>query len=387
MPTEEEIKRLQKREQYLSSFRRLKIRLGALSPLSSFNRFLLPLVLLLIVLSVGVCLRMQPLYMYPAEKTVDAVLEERLSNQFLLEVHNEYPTLPLADKERFAQNRLEQFKKLPDYQKQRTQDIARLKDLLAPDDGFIYPLDLDSYHHLFYTKNVLKYGSMSDKVVDGQKYDTFKYPPIGKARDNEHFFPYFAAWFYRLTNFLFDWTLLESFVFIPVFLSAVLITLFFFFGKRIAGLAGGFFISFLVAVDTILGNRGVLGFTDTDMLNLILSLLILFMAYLAFESLSLTGGISSPEKSFTKNKFFMKNQWFSLLFIVLGAFFVGLFAFTWTGWWYIFIIVLISIALFIVYFFWRERKISSLVKWGIFLFIVFFLVSGLFVSLFVGFSH
>ena len=324
----EEIKK-QQRELYKVYFSRLHV--------------FFPYFILLIMLSVGIWLRMQPVSLSTVETTIDTQLEGDLYSKFLAEAHTNYPQLSSSEKLRYAQKSLEEAKKLQVYQEARSKRIADLKKNLRPEAGLIYPLDLDSYHHLFYTKNVLKYGSMFDKVVDGQRYDSFKYPPVGKARPNEHFFAHFAALFYRATHFFFNFTLLQSFVLIPIFLSAVLIILFFLFGKELMGLPGGFFMGFLAAVDPIMGNRGILGFTDTDMLNMVLTILVLFFVIRSFRFVFQPVGDRH------------RNFWKGMLNIVLASIAMALFAFTWTGWWYLFVIVIAAISIFSGYLFTKEK--------------------------------
>jgi len=381
MPTEEEIKRLQKKEQYLSYFCRFRNFFSSLPSRSLFAKSFLPVFLLLLILTVGIWLRMQPANISYAETTVDTMMEDRIYKQFLLEAHTKNPSFPLAEKERFARNRLENFKKLPAYQAERNKQVEELKNLFRPEDAPVYPLEMDAYHHLFFTKNVLKYGSMFDTEIDGVRYDTFKFPPTGRIRPDEHFFPHFAAWFYRFTHSLFGFSLLESFVLIPVVLSTLILILFFLFGYRFFGLAGAFFVGLLAAVESVLGVRGILGFTDTDMLNILLSFAAVFCVLLAFDD------ASKQENMFS---------WKSLFWVLIAGLSIGLFAFTWSGWWYIFIIILLSIALFIgcsicSLFFTRrqtepKQPYPKQIKQTLVLFLSFFLASGIFTSFFTGFS-
>ena len=156
------------------------------------------------------------------------------------------------------------------------------------------------------------------------------------------------------------------FFLIPVILIGLSIIPAFFIGKRIGGNLGGFFTAMIIAVNSALLGRTPAGFADTDAYNILFPLLIAWLFIEAFEAKEL------------------KKQ---AIYAGLGGLVVGLFSYSWGGWWYVFDFVLATIGLYILYQLIVHRNESfSDIKTSIFVGGFLFLSSGLFVSLLSGFN-
>ena len=109
----------------------------------------------------------------------------------------------------------------------------------------------------------------------------------------------------------------------------------FFITRKIVGDFGGLIAAIIIAIHPSFLSRTAGGFADTDAYNVMFPL---FIAWLFLEALD------------------AKNAKNSIILSTLSGLLVGLYAFTWGGWWYIFDFILISTVFYIAYYTFVHRK-------------------------------
>jgi dolichyl-diphosphooligosaccharide--protein glycosyltransferase len=112
----------------------------------------------------------------------------------------------------------------------------------------------------------------------------------------------------------------------PLFLSFFAIIVAFLIGKKLSGNLAGFVSAMLVAVNPTVLSRS-LG-SDNDFVSIVFPLIIMLFVIYAFDS-----------KSYKS----------ILLFSVLAGFFTGIYSFAWSGWWFIFIFILLAVLAYLGY--------------------------------------
>ena len=261
-----------------------------------------------------------------------------------------------ANLAREAQRRVdEQFKGLPPQAKSRTMQqlldimmrerkksineaiLKRQKELKAnwqDEWGHTFLLEIDPYHWLRLTENLLKTGRIGDKVVGGVQYDSFMLAPLGmkvetSLHNNLHV--YISFYLFKLVRmFDKDISLMHFVFYIPVFISSLALILVFLFcfsiGRSRVNLAG-FFAVISLGLSPIFLSRSFAGWFDTDSYIVLFSVLSAWLFYL-----SLNYAASRPKR---------------IMWAILSGLSIGLFSFTWDGWWYVFDLMIISTLIYI----------------------------------------
>ena len=291
------------------------------------------------------------------------------------QISQQYPNLPDANKDALVERELgnalktqkssidEQIKGVSSYFK------SQLKD----DKGNTYPTDLDPWFWMRFSRNIVEKGYPADEFKDGQAWDNHMFAPGGRPITPDLFHAYFIAYLFKFLHFFnSSLEIINVSFFVPIILVALSIIPAFFIARRFGGNFGGFIAGLMVAINPASVSRTVSA--DTDANNILFPLLIAWLFLEAFES----------EKPIKR-----------LSLCAISSFIVGLYAFTWGGWWYIFDFILASSVIYIVYFTIVNR--SEIKKEGIdfikqpqirytFLLIIMFIAfSGIFITLFQDF--
>jgi dolichyl-phosphooligosaccharide-protein glycotransferase len=360
------------------------------SPIFSFFKKHSTLFLLLIPLLLCLFLRLTPLYLpglvVDAESQVDAYFETILAQSVL----ENNPALPLKNREALLQKELASLKKEGvihyggdelDYKGSLTGLLDSWKDALQDSDGLTYPLGGDSYYYLGQAENLVTNGFEHDIESDGSYYQTKALAglplshrtPVREKVTNLHTLS--LANSYKILR-VFGVSFLQATFFLPIFFSLLSVLLLFFIARKIAGEIAGFFSALFLALHPLFLVRSLGGGLDTDVYAVFFPLLITLFFFFSLTSKT------SPRR-------------YSL--ITLSAFFTGLFAFTWTGWWFIFGFVVASYLFYILYslyhffsyFSKEDRALSSFfssLKIPLYSFFCYVFSSALFVSLFKNFT-
>ncbi|UCD15333.1 MAG: hypothetical protein JSV34_06360, partial [Candidatus Omnitrophota bacterium] len=199
-------------------------------------------------------------------------------------------------------------------------EYEKLKDKYQDERGQTYLLELDPYHWMRYTENVLKRSHPADKKVEGKLYDTYMLAPVGGVVPRQQFLFYLSAYLYKAFNFFNKEVSLQSFLFyLPLFYVLIFLVLVYFFTKSVFSHLAAFFTTLFIGLNAMFIQRSGVGWFDSDTLSLIIPLLIVWFILAAL-----------------KNGDNLKRLVF---FASLAALFQGLYPAVWIGWWFIFLVV------------------------------------------------
>ena len=340
---------------------------------TKYKHYLIPLFFILIAGVFSVYLRMMPDHLPATDDWARNSVYNSIKSQLRGEINQQYPNLPDANKNTLVET---EFKKLLKTQKGPIEQQVKgtsdfFKSHLKNEKGTTYLLAIDPYYWYRYSRNVVEKGTTADIIKDGEPWDDHMLAPLGRPADR-NFHIYFEAFLYKVFSaFNKDFDLMKAAFYIPVIISALSVIPTFFIARRISGNLGGLIAAIMVAVHPALLGRTAGGFADTDAYNVFFPLVITWLFLEAFES---------------------KNLKAKIIFASLAGFFVGLFAFSWMGWWYIFDFIIAAILFYIIYSVLAHRDqlkkgishfiLNTPIKSTLFLLITFILTSGIFVTLF-----
>ncbi|MBD3310481.1 hypothetical protein GF351_04635 [Candidatus Woesearchaeota archaeon] len=246
------------------------------------------------------------------------------------------------------------------------------KQHFKDENGQTYLLAIDPYFWMRHAGNVVENGHAGDIIKDGQPWDDHMLAPLGRPIPHDFFHAYFEAYTYKFVRiFNPDADLMAVCFYIPVLLSTLAVIPAFFIARRLGGNVGGLFASIMVAVHPSFLTRTVGGFADTDPYNVLFPLLIVWAFIGAFETRNL------------KKKTGLA---------VLAGFLMGVYSFTWLGWWYLFDFILATLGIYIAVqlFIHRQRVLKGVshalsvktIKNTLILAVVFLIASAAFVFIF-----
>ena len=335
--------------------------------------WLIPLLLLLIVISTSTYLRIVPLGLPITDSWAEDSVLKFYRQQVSEAVNREYPGLPPQNRDALVETELNKI--LREDKDHIEGEISKLslyfKDQFRNDQtGEKYMTDIDSYLWYSQARNVINYGHLGDKIVDGKPYFTLRDGRLDK-KSNLQLHPYFAAYLHKFLNFFNpDFSLMKTFLFLPIVIIGLALIPAFFIGRRLAGNLGGFFAAIFLAINGTVFSRSS---ADTDPHNILFPLFIVWLFFEAYNS---------------------EKRYLALLYSILSGLFVGAYAFAWSGWPFILFIVIAAVVItnilkVIKELYQTKIKLSEIVNGKkIFndfkLLAVFFLSSAIFVTLFVN---
>ncbi|MBD3355003.1 hypothetical protein GF361_03385 [Candidatus Woesearchaeota archaeon] len=365
------------------------------------NKWAIPVLLILIAVFFSVFFRMYPSDLPVTEEWAENSVYNFYKNQIKNDIDKQYPNLPDANKQSLIQNQFIEF--LNENENRLEKEIEAtaesFKERMKDEDGNTYLLAIDPYYYMRHVRHYIEDGQAGTTYVGGeygvsedielyyegrgsninfnkkQDWDGQRMAPIGSP-SSMSFHSYFSAYLYKFISiFNKDVSLMGVMFLVPVIISALAVLPAFFIGKRIGGNVGGFFAGMMVAVNSAFLGRTAGGFSDTDAYNVLFPLLAVWLFLEAFEA---------------------ENWKKKIGLTCLSGLSIGLFAFAWSGWWYIFDAILGAIGIYLIYgIFINRNKIKEnwlklfkqpKVKNTLIILIVFILFSGLFISLFKDFS-
>ncbi len=341
------------------------------------QRWLLILVLILIPLITSIVVRMHAQDLAQTDGWAANTVYGFYQNQIRDQINRQYPNLPEQNKNALVQAELQ---KIVNQQGQvigqQIREVSNsYKEFFKDEQGRNYIPDIDPYFWMRYARNYLEKGHVGDIIKDGVEWDNHQLAPIGRGADTS-FHNYYLAWQYKFLNIFMDIRLEESSALVPVIISALSVIPAFFIGRRIAGNVAGFFAALMIAVNAAFIGRTFWGHADTD-------------GWIVFFPLVVTFFFIEALEANTRTK--------KIIYGTLAGIFTGLFARSWIGWWYIFDFILAASGIFIIYYiivhykdlkkglyaFFRENEILYSM---IFTVLVYFIASGIFVTLLQQFS-
>ena len=274
------------------------------------------------VLSVNIYFRAFPITFPQLKTQASSIVKQIVQQQATAEVQKRFPQFYYSAKDAIVQSEIKQYYKYnkANIRKQIGDIYKNLKNRYQDDGGQTYLMELDCWHWARYVENVLKFGHPGDAVIDGKQWDMLMIAPKGAFLSWGQLLFYFSAFLYKVFS-LFTAVPLFTFLFyLPLFFTCLFIIALFLFSFKYGGYIGATVSCLFVGLAPVFLPRSCAGWFDMDIFNLLFPVLIVW-AYLI-----------SVEKVMLRRKV----QW-----LVISAFFVGLFAFTsWAFWWYIVVVIL-----------------------------------------------
>lgn len=229
-------------------------------------------------------------------------------------------------------------------------------------NGLPYMYESDSYYNYRLTKNYLDHGYLGDEIINGREWDTHSYYPPGVPLDYPPLIVYLTAFVYYLVNLFSQIPLLVVCFWLPAFIAPLAGVVAYLMLRRYTNDYGAAAAGFLVVLAPYYFLRTVPGWFDTDMFNIIMPILVIWLFMEAVHTPDL-------RKSF--------------IISTLSALSMFLFALAWNGWQlYFYLIVLFSV----LYWLWCKIKGKEVKKftYNIFTFVG---VTLILVTVFTGFLN
>lgn len=285
------------------------------------KRIVLPLILIG-ALGLNVYLRLFPAYFPQLKKRARLNIEDRISRQAGNFVQKQYSDFsPLIKEKIVEQLKKETRKPTQEFKAQVNQEYRRLKGQYQDENGQTYLLEVDPYCRKRFTRLILENGYPGNKRAGQEVYDTFMLAPEGSPVPPYRFLYYFSAYFYKACSLFFPDLSLEKFLFyLPVFLTLVFCIALYLFCRHLFSSLSGVLAVFFIGLSPVFIHRSSAGWFDQDVFNVLFPLLIVW---------ALAVGL--------KKKNFSSIASYSLL----ASFLLGLYAFSWVGWWFIYAVVII----------------------------------------------
>ncbi|MEK6939694.1 MAG: STT3 domain-containing protein, partial [Nanoarchaeota archaeon] len=338
-------------------------------------KWLIPLVCILFTVFVSVYLRTMPQRLPIAEQWAENTVSTYYQDLIKQQIDQQYPYLPAQNKQSLVEKEWQNFQKQnkDELEIQKETISEKYREEFEDEQGTIYLLGIDPYHFYRQTSLVLKNGFPGTSYFEnGLIKDDLRIAPLGGASEWT-FHNWFSAKWHQFLNLFGDFPLTYTFFFVGVIFSALTVIPGFFIGRKLSkNNVGGFFTALLLAVTSFFVSRTTGESSDTDVYAVFFPVLITWLFLEALDAKDL------------------KRR---LIWISLASFATGLFAFAWTGWWYIFFFLLATLGFKILYLVtlnWRDVKItlkSPENKLSFILFALYALFSSIFVNMFISFNE
>jgi len=221
--------------------------------------------------------------------------------------------------------------------------------------------ELDSYYNYRLTENYLDHGYLGDAIIKGVDWDLHSYYPPGVPIDYPPLIVYLTAFIYKFINLFGDVPLLVICFWLSAFIAPLAGIAAYFFVGRLTNQYGAVTAGILTVTIPYYFVRTVPGWFDTDMFNLLFPFLVVGFFFLALDS------INKPGKK-------------ALIFSSLTAVFMFLFALAWNGWQYLFYLIVIFWAVYILV----TKLRGGMVKNHLYNLILFFAGTLILVGVFTG---
>jgi len=201
----------------------------------------------------------------------------------------------------------------------------QMKAYFQEDTGLPYFSEMDSYYNYRLTENFVEHGYLGDTIKNGTDWDLHSYFPPGRSAEYPPLLIWITAFFYKIANLFGDFPLLVVSFWTSAIIASLCVIPAYFFVKSLSNDYGGIAAGVLVGLSTFYFSHTFAGFFDTDMFGMILPLLVVW-----FFSVSITATESRKK----------------MLYAVYAAISMLLFAIAWSGWWYIFIVLIVTVILY-----------------------------------------
>ncbi len=238
------------------------------------------------------------------------------------------------------------------------------KSYYQDENGLHYMTELDSYYNYRLTRNLLEHGYMGDAIINGVQWDLHSYYP-GVPLDYPPLIAYLTAFVFEFVNLFAEVPLITICFWLTAFIAPIAGIAAYLFVGRFTNQYGAFAAGVLTVTVPFYFRRTVPGWFDTDMFILIFTFLAVWFLFEAFDSINK----SAPEKS--------------IYFSLLSGFSLFLFALAWSGWQYLFYIIVVFWGIQIIWSKFKKRNVKN----HLYSFIVFIITTLVLLWLFTGFIN
>jgi len=286
------------------------------------KKYLLFFIALGTVLFLNLYFRSFPINFPQFQAQANNIVNQRIARNVIQMVDKKYPHLSGAARDNFIAAALDGYKKegRREIENEIGREHNRLKDRYQDKNGQTYLSELDCWNWAVYVENMVKYGHPGDKVVNGKDLDSFALAPAGTYLAWCKLIFYLPAFLYRAFCLVRAVPVNTFLFYMPLLFSAIFITCLFIFCFYRWGAICAVISCLFVGLAPIFLFRSSAGWFDTDILNLLFPLLILWSYLLVYDAAT---------------------HKLKLFWLALCGFWVGLFCFTWSNWWFIFLIIII----------------------------------------------
>lgn len=236
------------------------------------------------------------------------------------------------------------------------------KSFYQDQNGLPYMYELDSYYNYRLTRNYLDHGYLGDDIVKNVEWDLHSYYPPGVPLDYPPLIAYLTVFIYKFVNVFAEIPLLVVCFWLPAFIAPLAGITAYLFVARFTNQYGAFAAGLLAVTVPFYFVRTIPGWFDTDMFILGFSFLVVWFLFETFDNID-----TSAQKA--------------ILFTFLSAVSIFLFSLAWSGWQYLFYIIIIFWAIQII---WRKFR-GRTVKNYLYCFLVFLVTTLSLVVVFTGF--
>ena len=261
-------------------------------------------------------------------------------NQVADSIGKQYPNLPDANRAKLVDEQLNKL--LQGQESEVNKQIEGTTTFLkshfqyeANGRTYTYMPDIDPYFYLKRAENYLNTGMLGNTEKDGKEWDTSQLAPLGVPVNKELHY-YVLAYMHKLFKLINPGTTpMQSAAYFPIVFVTLAIIFAFLAGNRLAGPIGGVFAATILSINTAAIGRTPWGHADTDAYNLFFPMLIVWLFIESFEAKT------SRQKYLT---------------LFLTALATGVYAFAWTGWWYLFNFIIATLGIYFIYTVLTEYK-------------------------------
>ncbi len=290
------------------------------------------LILVLIPFIFAIYLRTMAGGLPVADEWARSSVDNYIMNQVRSQVSQQYPNLPSQNRDIIVADEFEKARKSnPDqYQQQLRATADFFRSQLSMDNGQVYLNDIDTWFWMRHARNVVNNGHPGDEIKEGRSWDNKMLAPVGREIPPDRFHAYFIAYLYKIVKlFNKNFDIFAAAFYLPMIIAPLAVFPAFYIARRVSGNFGGLIAGLIVAVHPVIMSRTTVGFADTDAWNLTFPLYISWVFLEALES---------------------KERRYSIILAVVAGFLVGLYAFTWSGWWHIYYFLLLAGLGFLLYY-------------------------------------
>lgn len=283
-----------------------------------------------IALAVNLHLRVFPVYFPQLKAQAQKIVADMIRQTAIRDIQQKFPDFYPTAMESILRYRVKEYRKMDrDKIKEQENSIYRqLKDRYQDSFGRTYIMELDCWHWGRYVENVVRRGRPGDETLFGKEWDRLMLAPSGYFLQWQQLLYYFSAYLYKFFTLFRPVELYRFLFYLPIFFTTVFLIVLYLFSYRHGGHLGALISCLFTGLAPMFIHRSCVGWFDKDVLNLLFPVLILW-AYAR----------SCPDMPLKKR----------LFWILFSSFWVGLFCFNWTHWWFIFFIILMYELLYLAY--------------------------------------